>query len=74
MARPKDFTWDEACSLMAASGFSLTKRSGSRRLFTHIESKLKVAMHEPHSRPNLAPYQLDLLIEGLKGTGQIPNE
>jgi hypothetical protein len=74
MTRPKDFTWSEACSVMSGSGFKLTNRAGSRRLFTHVESKLKVSMHEPHSRSNLLPYELDLLIDGLKGTGQISND
>lgn len=74
LSKPKDFTWGEACTVMIASGFALTNRAGSRRVFKHVESKLKVSMHEPHSRTHLLPYELDYLIDGLKGTGQIPNE
>jgi hypothetical protein len=74
LSHPKDFTWSEACSVMIASGFALTNRAGSRRLFTHVETKLKVSMHEPHSRSHLLPYELELLIDGLKGAGQIPDE
>ena len=69
--RPKDFTWSETCALMGACGFALKNRSGSRRLFIHSETKLKVGLHEPHSRPGLLPYELDLLIDGLTEVGEI---
>lgn len=43
-------------------------------MFTHSETRLKVGMHEPHNRSNLLPYELDLLLDGLKGTGQITDD
>ena len=73
-SKPKDFAWSEACAVMSACGFELQNRKGSRRMFTHIETRLKVSIHEPHSRPNLLPYELDALLDGLKGTGQITDE
>lgn len=74
LTKPKDFSWSEACTVMIGSGFALTNRGGSKRLFTHVETKLKVSLHEPHSRPHLLWYELDYLIDGLKESGQIPNE
>lgn len=68
---PKDFTWAEACTLMGACGFELKNRGGSRRMFIHTETRRKVGMHEPHSRSALLPYELDLLIDGLREVGEI---
>jgi hypothetical protein len=70
--KPKDFTWDETCTLMRACGFELKKRDGSRRMFIHQGTHVKVGIHEPHSRPALLPYELDYLIDGLKQVGEIP--
>ncbi len=70
-ARPRDYTWAEGCSVMAAHGFSLENRSGSRRMFRHEMSGAKVILHEPHNRPHLLPYEIALLIDGLKEVGVI---
>ena len=43
-------------------------------MFTHVETRLKVSIHEPHSRPNLLPYEIDALLDGLNGTGQLTDE
>jgi len=56
---------------MRACGFELKNRDGSRRMFIHSETRRKVGMHEPHSRPALLQYELNLLIDGLKEIGEI---
>lgn len=71
LSDPKDFTWDETCTLMKACGFELKNRGGSKRMFIHVQTRRKVGMHEPHSRPALIRYELDLLIDGLKEVGEI---
>lgn len=74
LTRPKDFTWDEACSLMRACGFELKKRPGSARMFVHAATGRKVRLHEPHPRPTLLPYMLDELLEGLIAVGELSDE
>jgi hypothetical protein len=74
LSKPRDFTWAETCTLMKGCGFDLENRRGSRRMFIHVQTQLKVGMHEPHSRPALLPYELDLLIDGLKNVGEIKND
>lgn len=69
--RPKDFTWDEACTLMRQCGFSLQNRKGSARMFVHDTTKQKVRLHEPHPRPTLLPYMVEALIQALKDAGEI---
>lgn len=69
--RPKDYTWDEACTVMKACGFALLKRSGSRRRFVHEVTRVKVFIHEPHPQPTLKAYAIDDLITGLKNAGEI---
>ena len=71
LGRPTDFTWSEACTLMSACGFEMQNRKGSRRMFVHGETRFKVGMHEPHSRPALLPYEIDLLLDGLKSVGEV---
>lgn len=69
--RPKDFTWDEACTLMKQCGFGLKNRSGSARMFVHVQSHQKVRLHEPHPQNTLLPYMVDRLIEALQDAGDI---
>lgn len=65
---PRDFTWDEACRLMKHHGFQLKKGSGSARMFIH-SSGMKVRLHEPHPRPTLQRYMIQLMLEGIDGVG-----
>lgn len=69
--RPKNFTWDEACSLMRQCGFTLKNGSGSARMFVHASTRQKVRLHEPHPRNTLLPYMVDILIEALREAGEI---
>lgn len=70
-SKPRDFTWAETCALMRACGFALENRGGSRRMFRHEETGIKVGIHEPHSRPALLPYEIQLLIDALIEVGEI---
>lgn len=70
--KPKDLTWDEAQSVLIACGFKLQKGSGgSGRLFVHEAKGIRVRLHEPHPRPTLLPYMVDILIEGLTASGDL---
>jgi len=72
VGRPKDFTWQEACTLMKQCGFELKNASsGSARMFIHGTSKLKIRLHEPHPRNTLLPYMVSELINALTETGDI---
>jgi predicted RNA binding protein YcfA (HicA-like mRNA interferase family) len=69
--RPKDFTWDECCTLMRQCGFELYTRPGSARFFVHGTTGQKVRLHEPHPQPTLKPYAVNDLIEALRDAGEI---
>jgi hypothetical protein len=66
--KPKDFTYDEAKTLLELCGYIMAKSgktSGSRVCFT---KELKVfRMHKPHPRKELLHYQINELIDELKG-------
>lgn len=66
---PRDFTWDEACTLMKHCGFEKTNGKGSARLFSHPTTKQKVRLHEPHPAKTLKPYMVKILIDALKDAG-----
>jgi predicted RNA binding protein YcfA (HicA-like mRNA interferase family) len=69
--RPKDFTWEEACTLMRQCGFALVKNRGSARMFRHPRTGQKVRLHEPHPENTLKRYALDDLIEALTNAQEI---
>lgn len=71
LALPRDFTWDEGCALMKACGFQLVNRRGSMRMFVHLETRLKVGVHEPHPEKTLKRYALEALIDGLRIVGEV---
>ena len=67
--KPKDFTYNEAKTLLESVGFiesNKGKTSGSRVVFIESKSGLKVELHKPHPKNILKRYQLDILIENLK--------
>jgi hypothetical protein len=67
-AKPKDFTFNEAKTLLESCGYVLSnsgKTSGSRVCFT---KEMKVfRMHKPHQRKELLHYQINELIDELEG-------
>jgi predicted RNA binding protein YcfA (HicA-like mRNA interferase family) len=69
--RPRDFTWDEACTLMKQCGFALRKKGGSARMFVHTKTKQKVRLHEPHPQNTLLPYMVEALVEALTNAGEM---
>ena len=68
---PKDFSWDETCTLMRQCGYELRKGTGSRRAFIHPDGRPKVFMHEPHPDSILKPYAVKQLIDDLRDAGEI---
>lgn len=67
---PKDFTFDEARTLLEAYGYVLSnsgKTSGSRVKF-HRGTKI-FRLHKPHPRKELLEYQVKAIIEELKEEG-----
>ena len=62
-SKPKDFTFDEAKSLLKLLGFKLSnkgKTSGSGVSF--INENVKISIHKPHPRNELPEYHLKKLI------------
>ena len=60
---PKDFTFNEAKTLMGLCGYSISnagKTSGSRVCF--IKGKKVFRMHKPHPRQELPSYQVKEII------------
>ena len=69
-SKPKDFTFDEAKSLLEMCGYTFSnvgKTSGSRVCFVR-ENKV-FRMHKPHTRKELLVYQVKELIEELEQEG-----
>lgn len=69
---PKDFTFDEAESLLGYFSYYRTnkgKTSGSRVMFTSEEHDAKILLHKPHPRKELLEYQIKQLIEQLNQEG-----
>lgn len=63
--KPKDFTWDEAVTLLGHHGYELLNNKGSRRKFFHSGTQKVVIIHEPHPQNILKPYVVADLIEAL---------
>ena len=69
-ARPKDFEFSEAKSLLELCGYTMStsgKTSGSRVCFTRNQKVFR--MHKPHPRNELPAYQVKELIDELKQEG-----
>lgn len=67
LSRPKDFSYDEAKSLLGFLGFEERhkgKTSGSR--VEYIKDKDTILLHKPHPSGVLKPYQIKQIIETLK--------
>ena len=73
-SNPKDFTFDEAESLLGHLTYHRNnkgKTSGSRVMFTSDEYQTKILLHTPHPRKELLEYQVKQLIEQLEQEGLI---
>ena len=69
-SKPKDFTFDEAKSLLGMFDYALSntgKTSGSRVCFVKGDKVFR--MHKPHPRKELLMYQVNELIEELEQEG-----
>lgn len=67
-SRPKDFTFDEAETLLGYLSYSKSnkgKTSGSRVSFTS-ENHVPILLHKPHPNNELKGYQVQQLIEILQ--------
>jgi predicted RNA binding protein YcfA (HicA-like mRNA interferase family) len=68
-SRPTDFTWSELQTIMRHFGYQEKKGSGSVRKFIHPQTKVVVNLHEPHPKPQIKLYALDIIIDHLKEEG-----
>ena len=71
-SNPKDFTFEEAESLLGYFSYYRNNKgrtSGSRVMFESDEHKSKIILHKPHPRKELLSYQIKQLIEYLKQEG-----
>ena len=69
---PRDFTIDEADTLLGYFGFSSDnkgKTSGSRVLYRNDELNLSISLHKPHPQKELREYQVRQLIAFLETEG-----
>jgi hypothetical protein len=68
-SKPRDFTWRELQSIMLHFEYEELKGAGSRRKFINVKTKISVSLHEPHPKPVLKMYAVELIIEHLKEEG-----
>ena len=72
-AKPKDFTFDEAETLLQYLSYVRSnkgKTSGSRVMFISEEHET-ILLHKPHPQKELKAYQIKQLIEVLEQEGLI---
>jgi hypothetical protein len=50
-------------------GYEELKGGGSRRKFINVRTKISISLHEPHPKPILKMYAIELIIEHLKEEG-----
>jgi hypothetical protein len=68
-SKPKDFTYEEAKTLLLQLGFEEDKKgktSGSRVLFRNIKENISIELHKPHPSNVLKSYQINILLKNLK--------
>ena len=71
--KPKDFTFDEAVTVLGFFGYSLHNKgttSGSRMLFA-APNRAPIMLHKPHPERILKPYAVKQLLEKLISNGDI---
>ena len=72
-SRPKDFTFEEAESLLRYFSYERSDKgrtSGSRVMFVSAEHP-PILMHKPHPRKELLSYQVKQLLELLRQEGLV---
>lgn len=69
LAKPKDFEWSEAVSLLETMGFEIIRGKGSKRKFKHKETNALISLHEPHPSKVMKIYAIELVINALKEGG-----
>ena len=67
LSRPKDFSYAELQKVLRGFGYEEKQGSGSRVVFVNERLQHKIKLHKPHPSNILKGYQLDLIIEELKG-------
>ena len=70
---PKDFTWDEAKTMLSCMGYSLRnkgKTSGSRVIYV-CQGRRPLLLHKPHPGNIMKEYALKQLYKDLKEEGLI---
>ena len=73
-SRPKDFTFDEAVTLLSYFGYQLSnkgKTSGSRVEFVEKTTGHVIGFHKPHPGNVLKPYVMDQISDQLESRGLI---
>ena len=71
--KPKDFTFDEAITILGMYGYELRnkgKTSGSRVLFA-APGRTPIVLHKPHPQKTLKTYAVEQLLEKLILNGDI---
>lgn len=63
--KPNDYTWKELQTVLKRLGYKEIKGSGSRRKFIHVTSNDLIILHEPHPKPILKIYALEIVIDHL---------
>ena len=69
LTRPKDFKYNELKTLLNALGYFEVQGAGSRVVFKNEDLKHNIKLHKPHPGSILKRYQIDLVIDELKGKG-----
>ncbi len=69
--KPKDFTWKELQTIMTHFGYKEIKGAGARRKFIHPGTLVVVSLHEPHPKPEIKEYALEIIINHLKEEGKL---
>jgi hypothetical protein len=70
-ALPRDFTWQELMTLLVGFGYREAvggKTGGSRVKFVH-DTRPPIILHKPHPTAVLKRYQMEQILELLRGEG-----
>lgn len=69
LSTPKDFTYDQLKRLLRSFGYEEEQGAGSRVVFVNEKLKHNIKLHKPHPAKILKRYQIEIVIEELKGKG-----